>query len=315
MTTTKTPARTFSSDFRRFFVRGLVVLLPSVLTLWIMVKAYQFVDNNIADPVNGWIRLGLNNAAKVWDPLAEVNAFEPTDEEVTAERFALGISDTDTSQDAAIKTTLRAAKIYSWWEARWYMRMIGIVVAIVAVYFAGRLLGGFLGRRIYRKIEGVITTVPVFKQVYPHVKQVVDFLFSDDRQMQFSRVVLVEYPRKGIWAIGLLTGDTMRSIATQSGDAVTVFIPSSPVPATGYTITVPRRDTIDLPISVEEAMRFTISGGVLIPPHETIQTTAQPSSEGTKNLPGADNDDGDQADSPSEQQAAEDDTPSRRSAG
>ncbi len=315
MTTTQTPARTFSSDFKRFFVRGLVILLPSVLTLWIMVKAYQFVDNNIADPVNGWIRLSLNNAAKVWEPLAEVNAFKPTPEEVTAERFALGISDTDTSQDAAIIAALRAAKIYNWWEARWYMRMIGIVVAIVAVYFAGRLLGGFLGRRIYRKIEGVITTVPVFKQVYPHVKQVVDFLFSDDRQMQFSRVVLVEYPRKGIWAIGLLTGDTMRSIATQSGDAVTVFIPSSPVPATGYTITVPRRDTIDLPISVEEAMRFTISGGVLIPPHETIQTTAQPSSEGTKNLPGADNDNGDQADSPSEQQAAEDDIPSRRSAG
>ncbi len=313
MTTTQTPARTFSSDFKRFFVRGLVILLPSVLTLWIMVKAYQFVDNNIADPVNGWIRLSLNNAAKVWEPLAEVKAFKPTPEEVSAERFALGITDTDTSQDAAIIAALRSGKIYSWWEARWYMRMIGIVVAIVAVYFAGRLLGGFLGRRIYRKIEGVITTVPVFKQVYPHVKQVVDFLFSDDQQMQFSRVVLVQYPRKGIWAIGLLTGNTMRSIATQSGDAVTVFIPSSPVPATGYTITVPRGDTIDLPISVEEAMRFTISGGVLIPPQETIQTTAQPSSEGTKSLPGADDDA--KADSPSEPHAAKDDIPSRRSAG
>ncbi len=314
MTTTQTPARTFSSDFKRFFVRGLVILLPSVLTLWIMVKAYQFVDNNIADPVNGWIRLGLNNAAKVWEPLAEVKAFKPTPEEVSAERFALGIPDTNTSQDAAIIAALRSDKIYSWWEARWYMRMIGIVVAIVAVYFAGRLLGGFLGRRIYRKIEGVITTLPVFKQVYPHVKQVVDFLFRDDRQVQFSRVVLVQYPRKGIWAIGLLTGDTMRSIATQSGDAVTVFIPSSPVPATGYTITVPRRDTIDLPISVEEAMRFTISGGVLIPSHETIQTTVQPSSQASRSLPGADDDD-DEADSPAKQQAAEGDIPTRRSAG
>ncbi len=314
MTTTQTPARTFSSDFKRFFVRGLVILLPSVLTLWIMVKAYQFVDNNIADPVNGWIRLSLNNAAKVWEPLAEVNAFKPTPEEMSAERFALGISDSDTSQDAAIIAALRSGKIYSWWEARWYMRMIGIVVAIVAVYFAGRLLGGFLGRRIYRKIEGVITTVPVFKHVYPHVKQVVDFLFSDDQKMQFSRVVLVQYPRKGLWAIGLLTGNTMRSIATQSGDAVTVFIPSSPVPATGYTITVPRGDTIDLPISVEEAMRFTISGGVLIPPQETIQRTTQPSSEGTESLPGADDDDA-KAGSPSEPQAAQDDIPSRRSAG
>ncbi len=270
MTTTQTPPRTFSSDFRRFFVRGLVILLPSVLTLWIMVKAYQFVDTNIADPVNSWIRLAMNNVAKVWEPLAEVEAFKPTDDEVLAERLTLGFTATDVTQDSAITTRLRAIKIHDWWEARWYMRMIGIVAAIVGVYFAGRLLGGFFGRRIYRKVEGVITTVPVFKQVYPHVKQVVDFLFSDEKQIQFSRVVLVEYPRKGIWTIGLLTGETMASIAKESGDAVTVFIPSSPVPATGYTITVPRSDVVDLPISVEEAIRFTISGGVLIPQHQTL---------------------------------------------
>lgn len=315
MTTTQTPARTFSSDFRRFFVRGLVILLPSVLTLWIMVAAYRFVDTNIADPVNKGIRLGVNNVAKVWNPLAEVEAFKPTNDELRAERLSLGIAANDATQDSAIIPRLRAIKIHDWWEARWYMRMIGIVVAIVAVYFAGRLLGGFFGRRIYRKIEGVIAAVPLFKHVYPHVKQVVDFLFSDDRQMRFSRVVLVEYPRKGLWAIGLLTGDTMRSIATQSGDAVTVFIPSSPVPATGYTITVPRGDIIDLPISVEEAMRFTISGGVLIPPHETIQRTVQPSSQETKSLPGADDDSAAQADSPPPQGAAGGDIPSRRSAG
>ena len=274
MTTTQTPARTFSSDFRRFFVRGLVILLPSVLTLWIMVKAYQFVDSNIADPVNGWIRLAMNNVAKVWEPLAQIEAFKPTDDELIAERLSLGLTADDATQDAAITPRLRAIKIHDWWEARWYMRMIGIVAAIVGVYFAGRLLGGFFGRRIYRKVEGVITTVPVFKQVYPHVKQVVDFLFSDEKQIKFSRVVLVEYPRKGIWTIGLLTGETMESIARKSGDAVTVFIPSSPVPATGYTITVPRDDVVDLPISVEEAIRFTISGGVLIPSHQMLEDTS-----------------------------------------
>ncbi len=275
MTTTQTPAHTFSSDFKRFFVRGLVVLLPSVLTLWIMVKAYQFVDTNIADPVNGGIRLAMNNIAKVWDPLANINAFKPTDDELIAERLSLGLTTDDGAQDSAIVPRLRAVKIHDWWEARWYMRMIGIVAAIVGVYFAGRLLGGFFGRRIYRKIEGVISTVPVFKQVYPHVKQIVDFLFSDEKQIQFSRVVLVEYPRRGIWTIGLLTGETMASIVKKSGDAVTVFIPSSPVPATGYTITVPRGEVVDLPISVEEAIRFTISGGVLIPKHQTLDDSSQ----------------------------------------
>ncbi len=246
MTTTQTPPRTFGSDFRRFFVRGLVILLPSVLTLWIMVQAYRFVDKNIAEPVNGWIRLGLSNLAKVWSPLGGVEV-------------------------------LHADNIDGWWANHWYLDLIGIIVAIVAVYFAGRLLGGFFGRRIYRKVEGVITTVPVFKQVYPHVKQVVDFLFSDDKQIRFSRVVLVEYPRKGIWTIGLLTGETMRSIRSESGDAVTVFIPSSPVPATGYTITIPRNDVVDLPISVEEAIRFTVSGGVLVPPNETLDAPSHSS--------------------------------------
>ncbi len=271
MTTPKTPDCTFGADFKRFFVRGLVVLLPSVLTLWIMVKAYQFVDVNIAEPVNSGIRLAVNNIAKVWEPLAEVSVFEPTIEELEVERSALGLAVDDATQNGAIISRIRSRKIEIWWESHWYMRMIGIVVAIVAVYFAGRLLGGFFGRRIYRKIEGLITAVPFFKQVYPHIKQVVDFLFSDEKKINFNRVVLIEYPRKGIWSIGLMTGDTMASITKESGDAVTVFIPSSPMPATGYTITVPKKDLIDMPITVEEAMRFTISAGVLIPSSQLLE--------------------------------------------
>ncbi|MCH8823879.1 MAG: DUF502 domain-containing protein [Planctomycetes bacterium] len=265
MTTPEQPPRTFRADFKRFFVRGLVVLLPSVLTLWIMVKAYQFVDVNIADPVNAGIRFTVNSAADVWSPLDNLLSDEQTEAYLEAERIATGLSDEE------IKSLARARKIEDWWEARWYMRMIGIIVAIVAVYIAGRLLGGFFGRRIYRKIEGLIVAVPIFKQVYPHIKQVVDFLFSDEQKAKFNRVVLIEYPRKGIWSIGLMTGDTMKSITKESGDAVTVFIPSSPMPATGYTITVPKKDLIDMPITVEEAMRFTISAGVLIPSSQLLE--------------------------------------------
>ena len=265
MPTPEQPPRTFRADFKRFFVRGLVVLLPSVLTLWIMVKAYQFVDVNIADPVNAGIRFTVNSAADVWSPLDNLLSDEQTEAYLEAERIATGFSDEE------IKSLARARKIEDWWEARWYMRMIGIIVAIVAVYIAGRLLGGFFGRRIYRKLENLITAVPVFKQVYPHIKQVVDFLFSDEQKAKFNRVVLIEYPRKGIWSIGLMTGDTMKSITKESGEAVTVFIPSSPMPATGYTITVPKKDLIDMPITVEEAMRFTISAGVLIPSSQLLE--------------------------------------------
>ena len=248
-------ARTFSSDFKRFFIRGLVVLLPSVLTLWIVVKAYQFIYYNIAEPINNWVKLGLVQVSKASPPL--LRYFGPDPESI-------------------------AANVTAWWTRHhWYLDTIGVIIAIVVVYIAGRLLGGFFGRRIYRRLEQVVTAVPILKQIYPYVKQVVDFLFSDERAMKFNRVVIVEYPRKGVWAVGFLTGNSMKSIAMKSGDSVTVFVPSSPTPFTGYTITVPRDEVIDLPISVEEAIRFAVTAGVLIPDHQILdsQTSSQEAGE------------------------------------
>jgi uncharacterized membrane protein len=259
--------RTFSADFKRFFVRGLVVLLPSVLTLWIVVKAYQFVDNTIAEPVNRGVRIAMINTARFWTPLQ--HAFDPTTEVIDLEVNAVVEAGGTVPNREVVRARLRNEAIHTWWRQRWYMDLIGLVVAIIAVYVCGRLLGGFVGRRLYRRLEGVITTVPVFKQVYPYVKQIVDFLFSDEKPIKFNRVVVVEYPRKGIWSVGFLTGNTLRSISDRSGSAVTVFIPSSPTPFTGYTITVPREDVVEIPISVEEAIRFSVSGGVLVPAHQT----------------------------------------------
>ena len=240
--TTDRAERIFSSDFKRFFLRGLVILLPSVLTLWIVVKAYQFVDNAIAEPINGWVRAGLFRLSASFAPLRDL--FQPD--------------------------------IEQWWAHHWYLDFIGLILAIVAVYVAGRLLGGFVGRTVYRKLEKVITRVPIFKQVYPYVKQFVDFLFSDERPAKFSRVVIVEYPRKGIWSLAFITGSAMKSIAREAGDSVTLFIPSSPTPFTGYAVTVPRKETIEVPLTVEEAVRFLVTGGVLIPEHQRMDTPGLP---------------------------------------
>lgn len=267
--TTKEP-RSSGPHFKQFFVRGLVVLLPSVLTLWIVVKAYQFIDGAIAQPINGAIRQVLVLATPHLDLLRE--EFEPSEERVNeAYQSQLVLSRREPNINA-IRVDLRSRQIREWWDETRWMDFIGLFVAILAVYIAGRLLGGFFGRRIYRKLEAIITSLPVFKQVYPYVKQIVDFLFSDDQPIEFNRVVAVEYPRKGIWSVGFMTGATMRTIAERSGDAVTVFIPSSPTPFTGYTITVQRKDMIELPISVEEAIRFAVSGGVLVPEHQLAET-------------------------------------------
>lgn len=258
-------ARTFSSDFRRFFVRGLVILLPSVLTLWIVVKAYQFVDSAIAEPINGGVRLMMASAAPWWEPIRE--AFDPSPDQLATAKTIPAFRGLG---DEVMIPRLRAENIATWWADRWYMDLIGLVIAILAVYVAGHLLGGFLGKALYKRLERLITTLPIFKQVYPYVKQIVDFLFSDDKAIKFKRVVIMEYPRKGIWSLGFQTGGNLRAIEAKAGDAVTIFVPSSPTPFTGYTVTVPSDDVFDLPITVEEAIRFIVSGGVLIPEHQLI---------------------------------------------
>jgi uncharacterized membrane protein len=148
------------------------------------------------------------------------------------------------------------------------MDLIGLVVAIVAVYVIGRVLGGYIGRKIYHRLERLLISVPVFKQVYPYIKQVVDFLFSDEKQMSFNRVVMVEYPRKGIWSLGFQTGGSLKGVADAAGETATIFIPCAPTPFTGYVISVPRDDVMDISMTVEEAVRFIVSAGVVMPEHQ-----------------------------------------------
>jgi len=265
-------ARTFSADFRRFFLRGLVVLLPTVLTLWILVYAYQFVDTAIAEPINAWVRTGMNEAAPYWQYLRD--QFDPTDAELNAALVAAG---SQAPSADTMRITLRANAIDAWWHSKWYMNLIGLLVAVIAVYVIGRLLGGYIGRKLYGRVERFITTLPVFKQVYPYVKQIVDFLFGDEKAMKFNRVIMAEYPRKGIWSVGFQTSGALRGMDESAGELVTVFIPSAPTPFTGYAVTLPKCDVRELPITVEEALRFIVSCGVLTPGHH-------PSPSGDSNL-------------------------------
>ena len=270
--------RTFRSDFRRFFVKGLAVLLPTVLTLWILVKAYEFVDVGIAQPINGGIRFVINKATPHVEVLTET--FEPSDSAVERETERRREADRSKAAQNEARAYLRSQRILEWWNERWYMNFIGLFVAVLSVYFAGRLLGGLLGRSLYSKIERLLTTIPVVKQVYPYVKQVVDFILSDEKPIKFNRVVLVQYPRKGIWSIGLVTGTPMKSVQNQMDPnaprpGITVFIPSSPTPFTGYTISVTMDEVVEIPISIDEALRFTITGGVLVPDRETINAALE----------------------------------------
>jgi len=108
---------------------------------------------------------------------------------------------------------------------------------------------------------------PFLRNVFPYVKQVTDFLLTnEDQKKLFSRVVAVEYPRKGIWSVGFVTGSGLEKVVhTVKREFLTVIIPTSPTPFTGFVITVLKKQTIDLDMTIEEALRFIVSGGVITP--------------------------------------------------
>ena len=278
MPSNKTTKKRSGGNFKRSFLRGLAVLLPSALTLWLFVKAYQWVDSAIAQPINNGLQWCIVRLMEVWPQLASFSDLQASESKLESLRKTAGLVPTDTNQDATLVAQWRDGVVQSWWDDHWYIHIIGLIVAICFVYTAGRLVGGFIGRVLYRYLERVIGSIPVVKKIYSWVKQVVDFLFSGDQAIQFNRVVAVEYPRRGVWSVGFQTGDSMKSIAGRAGDSVTVFIPSSPTPFTGYTITIPREDIIELPISVEEAIGFAVSGGVLKPDHQKLPATTQDTS-------------------------------------
>lgn len=288
----KSHHRTFTGDFKVFFLRGLAILLPSVLTIWIVVYAYQFVDTRIAEPINSITRLAVikaipliyrtpggleGDALDQWARENHPDWYYVSPAEKQAEHDRRALEKLPRVSDATAVFDIRTRSFKAWWDQHRWLDAIGLILAILLFYLAGRIFGSFLGRRIAARLERLVASVPVFKQVYPYVKQLVDFMLGE-KKIEFDRVVAVEYPRKGIWSIGFLTGHSINDVARVAGAdpvrMVTVFIPSSPTPFTGYTITVFRDEIYPIGITVEEALRFVVSGGVLVPDRQSVPGTA-----------------------------------------
>lgn len=258
-------------NFKKFFFRGLGILLPSVLTIWLLVAAYQFVQGRIAVPINQ----GVKHLIVLYSPFPIVTEQEMIDHQRDVEadkelRQAYRDSGNDRNW---LRQDAKRAKFGRFWDRyALFLDLIGLFIAMAMIYAVGLFLGSFIGRRLYHRGEVLIHRLPLVRRVYPSMKQVTDFFFGDTAsKLQFNRVVAVEYPRKGLWSVGLVTGDTMRDIQHRANaECLTVFVPSSPTPFTGYVITVPKVDTIDLNVTIEDALKFAVSGGVLIPPSQQI---------------------------------------------
>jgi len=203
---------------RRYLVTGLTALLPTLLTLFVFYKLWEFARENMAAPL---VRILLPDYA---DPVIRI----------PADKIVAGA-------------------------------VVSFILMILIAMLAGIILTSFIGVRIFKAVEGWMLRVPIVSSIYRPIRQVTDF-FASDKSQTFRSVVAVEYPRKGIYSIGFVTSSGLKDITTPDGRRmVSIFIPSSPTPFTGYVVLVPETDIIPLPFAIDEAIRFTVSGGVIRP--------------------------------------------------
>lgn len=147
-----------------------------------------------------------------------------------------------------------------------YFHGLSIIVGVYIIILIGFFVTNFLGRKIYDFFERILVRLPFFKQVYPALKEMAIFLFSRDQLKSFKQVVLLEYPRKGIYSFGFLTNDSSPVInELVKKDMCNVFVPSAPGPLTGFVMMVPRKDIVFTNIRIEDAFKVIVSGGVVNP--------------------------------------------------
>lgn len=139
---------------------------------------------------------------------------------------------------------------------------VNLLLSFAVVFALGLVGTNILGKRILASFEGLLLRLPLVRTIYSSAKQVVDTLQGPGRS--FQRVVLIEYPRKGVWTLGLVATERRDSLQLFStGSVVTVFIPTTPNPTSGYLVIVSPEDVKDLDFSVEEAFKFVVSGGIV----------------------------------------------------
>ena len=241
------PKPGFLEDFKRFFRRGAAALLPTLITLLLLLKIWEFL----------------------WDYLGQYI-----------------ISVLATAHSRLLPEKPVGLIRWQWWDHHpRLIQLLGVSLAILLVYIVGLIVGNFIGRTTWRLAERGLMRIPLIRAIYTAVKQVTDFILAD-RSSRFSRssVVAIEPHANGIWSIGLVTGSGVRALSDKlSSETVTVFVPSSPTAFSGYVLVVRRECVVELPMTVEEAMRLLVTGGVVNP--ESLRAGGSPPRPATAEEP------------------------------
>ncbi|MES2686498.1 MAG: DUF502 domain-containing protein [Pseudomonadota bacterium] len=141
----------------------------------------------------------------------------------------------------------------------------GVLLALAIVLSIGAIASNFLGRKLVRWWDALLSRIPIVRSIYSSVKQVSDTLFSENGNA-FRKALLVQWPREGVWTIAFQTGMPGGDVANHlSGDYMSVYVPTTPNPTGGYFVMLKRADCIELKMSVDEALTYVISMGVVVP--------------------------------------------------
>lgn len=194
--------------FKRYLITGLLVLVPLVITIWVLKTLLGTMDQT------------LLLLPPSWRPEVVFGTYVPG---------------------------------------------LGAALTVLIVLVTGMIATNFFGKRILLFWESLLARVPVVKSIYYSVKQVSDTLFSDSGQA-FRKALLVQYPRQGSWTIGFQTGHPGGDVARHlSGEHVSVYVPTTPNPTSGFFLMMPVEDVIELDMSVDDALKYIISMGVVVP--------------------------------------------------
>jgi uncharacterized membrane protein len=152
---------------------------------------------------------------------------------------------------------------------------LGLLIVVIALIVIGASTAGYFGRLLTRSVDAAVVRMPVVRSIYVAVKQIMETVLAR-KSNAFRQAVLVQYPRTGVWTIAFLTGVTQGEVRDlTSEEMINVFVPTTPNPTSGFLLFVPRSDVIPLSMSVEDALKMVVSGGLLTPPPPPAPTSGE----------------------------------------
>lgn len=195
------------SNIRRYFITGLLIILPIFITIYLMYAIFAFVDGIWGKLINFYLRKYMG----------------------------------------------------------FTIPGLGFILGIATIIIVGFFATNFFGKKLFIIFENWFLKLPLIRQIYGPAKQIIDSFTSKDKPA-FKKVVLVEYPSKGIWSVGFITNEGFKEAEEKiSQEMMHVFIATTPSPFTGFLILVPKRDIKFLDISVEQGVKLIVSGGIIKP--------------------------------------------------